>query len=218
MALATLRRALGESGAPVPFLIGTRTNIQINSAHTITLDVTTFTELLKICEQHDHPMGALCSACAARLTQAVALYRGGFLQQVVVRDSAAFDEWVTLTREQLHHAVVEALAALAAYHEAQAEDDLARHYAWRTLALDPWNEAAHRCVMRVLARKGQRNAALAQYERCQQVLAEELGIVPTAETTALYEQISLAFVEPVYRRGAGTHHAHRARSAPEQLT
>jgi DNA-binding SARP family transcriptional activator len=41
--------------------------------------------------------------------------------------------------------------------------------------------------MRVLARKGQRSAALAQYERCRQVLADELGVEPSIETTALYQ-------------------------------
>jgi membrane fusion protein (multidrug efflux system) len=43
--------------------------------------------------------------------------------------------------------------------------------------------------MRVLARKGQRSAALAQYERCRQVLAVELGIEPSDETTVLYQQL-----------------------------
>ncbi len=43
--------------------------------------------------------------------------------------------------------------------------------------------------MRVLARKGQRSAALAQYERCRKLLGDELGVEPSAEMTALYEQI-----------------------------
>ncbi|MEZ4621133.1 MAG: bacterial transcriptional activator domain-containing protein [Caldilineaceae bacterium] len=36
---------------------------------------------------------------------------------------------------------------------------------------------------------GQRAAAEAQYQRCRQVMADELGVEPDAETTALYEQI-----------------------------
>ncbi len=43
--------------------------------------------------------------------------------------------------------------------------------------------------MRVLARDGQRGAALAQYETCRRVLAEELGVEPARETRELYEQI-----------------------------
>ncbi|HEY3230348.1 MAG TPA: BTAD domain-containing putative transcriptional regulator [Roseiflexaceae bacterium] len=189
VALTTLRQALGDPTAPIPFLIGTRESVQINPASAIALDVTTFTDLLCACQPHFHPMSALCPECAARLTQAVTLYCGDFLQQLVVRASVAFDEWVTLTRERLHRSALEALAALAAYHEGCGADDLARQYAWRQLALEGWDEAAHRCVMRVLARRGQRSAALAQYERCRRVLADELGVEPSAETTALYEQL-----------------------------
>jgi DNA-binding SARP family transcriptional activator len=84
---------------------------------------------------------------------------------------------------------LEVLAGLAAYPERSGTDDLARQYAWRQLALELWDEAAHRCVMRVLSRKGQRGAALAQYARCRRVLADELNVEPSVETTALYEQI-----------------------------
>jgi len=189
VALTTLRQAIGDQTAPIPFLIATRESVQVNPASVISLDVTTFTDLLRATQPHSHPTGLLCSECVARLTQAVRLYRGDFLQQLVVRGSAAFDEWATLLREQLHYSVLEALAQLAAYHEGCGADDLARQYAWRQLALELWDEAAHRCVMRVLVRKGQRRAALAQYERCRQVLADELGAEPSAETTALYEQI-----------------------------
>jgi DNA-binding SARP family transcriptional activator len=189
VALTILRQALGEATAPLPFLIATRESVQVNPASDITLDLTTFSQLLRDFQAHAHPADTLCPACAARLAEALALYRGDFLQHLVVRDSAAFDEWVTLQRERLHRSALEALAVLAAYHEGRGEDDLARQYAWRTLALEGWDEAAHRCVMRVLARKGQRSAALAQYEGCRKVLAEELGVEPSAETTALYEQI-----------------------------
>jgi predicted ATPase len=44
-------------------------------------------------------------------------------------------------------------------------------------------------MMRLLALNGQRGAALVQYEKCRQVLAEELAVEPAVETTALYEQI-----------------------------
>ena len=189
VALTTLRQAIGDQTAPIPFLIATRESVQVNPASAVWLDITSFTDLLRASEPHAHPVGALCPKCAARLTHAVSLYRGDFLQQLVVRGSAAFDEWVTLLHEQLQCSALEALAQLAAYHEGCGADDLARQYAWRQLALELWDEAAHRCVMRVLVRKGQRRAALAQYERCRQVLADELGVEPSAETTALYEHI-----------------------------
>jgi predicted ATPase/DNA-binding SARP family transcriptional activator/uncharacterized protein HemY len=195
VALKTLRQAIGDQTAQPPFLLITRETVQLNPASDSTLDVGAFSELLREREQHTHARGALCSACVANLTQAVGLYRGDLLQQVVVRDSVVYDEWLTLQREQLHRQALDALGQLAGYHEARGEDERARQYAWRILALEAWDESAHRCLMRVLGRSGQRNAALAQYQRCQKVLAEELGVEPAGETTALYERIQAGPLE-----------------------
>ena len=41
-----------------------------------------------------------------------------------------------------------------------------------------------------------RSAALAQYETCRRILAEELGIEPVEETKALYEQIQAGGIGP----------------------
>ena len=76
VALTTLRRALGDQSAQPPFLLTTRETVQFNPASNYTLDVTTFTDLLRESEQHAHPRGALCATCVARLTEAVGLYRG----------------------------------------------------------------------------------------------------------------------------------------------
>ena len=40
-----------------------------------------------------------------------------------------------------------------------------------------------------LARSGRRSEALAQYERCCEILVRELGVEPSAETTELYQSI-----------------------------
>jgi len=61
------------------------------------------------------------------------------------------------------------------------------HYAWQQVTLEPWREEAHRRLMRVLAASGQRSAALAQYETCRRLLAEELGVEPSAEIRETYE-------------------------------
>jgi predicted ATPase/Tfp pilus assembly protein PilF len=59
----------------------------------------------------------------------------------------------------------------------------------RLLSLKPWHEAAHRQLMKLLVAEGQVSAALAQYETCRRLLAEELQVAPSAETAALYEAI-----------------------------
>src|SRR5215207_6476681 len=54
VALTALRQALGDQAAPIPFLIASRESVQVNRASDITLDLTTFSELLRDGAQHTH--------------------------------------------------------------------------------------------------------------------------------------------------------------------
>ena len=138
--------------------------------------------------QHADPAVA-CTACAPRLQQAVELYRGDFLEHGFRHEGTALSEWVVRWREALRSQVLGVLARLATYYDQSGNTVAAEQAARRHLALDPWDEAAHRRLMQVLARAGQRALALQQYERCRQILEDELGIAPETETVALYEQL-----------------------------
>jgi tetratricopeptide (TPR) repeat protein len=81
------------------------------------------------------------------------------------------------------------LRYLVASYEQRGQYDLAQNYARKQIEIEPWDELAHQQLMRSLALSGQRSAALVQFESCRHLLAEELGVEPTRETTQLYEQI-----------------------------
>ncbi len=106
-----------------------------------------------------------------------------------LEDSAEFEQWALVQRESLHQHVLDAHSDLADYYELHGDFQAARRHALRQLELDPWREEAHCQMMRALALDGQRSAALAQYETCRRVLAEELGVEPSAKTRELVEQI-----------------------------
>jgi predicted ATPase len=117
------------------------------------------------------------------------LYRGPFLEGFSLNDSPAFEEWVLGKREYLNRLALQGLHSLAEEAEAAGDYEQGLVYARRQLELEPWLEEAHQQVMRLLAQDGQRSAALAQYEACQQLLMKELGVQPSTETTRLYETI-----------------------------
>src|SRR5205814_5139349 len=94
-----------------------------------------------------------------------------------------------LQREMLQRQVLEALHQLGSYHERRGGYDDAYRYAWRQIEIDPWREEAYLQAMRVLVLRGERTAALAQYEACRRALHEGLGVEPAEEITALYERI-----------------------------
>jgi predicted ATPase/DNA-binding SARP family transcriptional activator len=189
-ALANLRQVLGDAQATPPFLLITRATIQFNAASEYDLDVASLVASLDASARHAHQQPESCAFCARQRRQAVALYRGSFLEQFFVHDSIAFDEWIFLKREYFQQRVLDALALLVRYYQRRGEYADAISMARRMLEIDPLREAAQRDLMRLLAVSGQRSAALAQYERCRRVLQEELGIAPEAETLALYQRIS----------------------------
>jgi predicted ATPase/DNA-binding SARP family transcriptional activator len=187
--LANLCKAIANVSASAPFLYITRDTVQFNAQSDHDVDVAVFSTLLRACATHHHRRPERCRSCAARLEQALALYRGDFLAQLVLGDSAPFEEWALLKREWLHQQALDALTQLALSYDLRGAYAQARRVLARQIELEPWREEAHRHLMDLLARSGQRSAALAQYRTCRRILARELGVEPSAETTALYERI-----------------------------
>ena len=113
-----------------------------------------------------------------------------------MRDAPDFNEWAAAQREQLRHRALDALHQLATYHAARGDYAAASAYLRQLLALDPWREDAHRQLMLLLTYQGQPDAAIAQYQACRRVIAEEFGEEPAGETTALYRRIRAGEIAP----------------------
>src|SRR5262249_9085856 len=125
-------------------------------------------------------------------------YHDDFLAGFLLADATPFDEWVLLYREHLHSRLIQTLQTLAQIHLDRHEDHAAIATTSRMIALDPWREEAYRQLMLLLARNGERSAALAQYKACRRVLAAELGVEPMAETTAIYRRLLVDPAAPVH--------------------
>ena len=144
-------------------------------------------------------------------------YREAFLENFYVGDSDLFEEWATLVREALHQQVLNALTALVAYHERL--ETIHRHCSTaNAVGTGPLAEEAYRQTMRLLALNGQRSAALHYYERCRAMLDKELCVEPSAETTALYEQIRAATLDVPLRTEYFAPHTKRHHNLPLQPT
>ncbi|MHB1319642.1 MAG: BTAD domain-containing putative transcriptional regulator, partial [Anaerolineae bacterium] len=194
-ALLNLRQAIGDHTARPPYLLISRDTIQFNRDSDFTLDLAQFNTILHAAEEDRGRGTGDGSIRAARLEEMIKLYRGGFLQDFFLEDSAEFEDWVLVQRESLHQHALNACSTLASYYEQHGDFQAARRHASRQLELDPWREEAHCQMMRALALDGQRSAALAQYETCRRVLAEELGVEPSTQTCELYEQVRAGTLE-----------------------
>jgi WD40 repeat protein/serine/threonine protein kinase len=123
------------------------------------------------------------------IQQAVSYYRGDFLSDFYLEDSNAFEDWATIQREAHRRRVLEGLHKLADYYLQQLDFTSAEAAAHRQLEIDNLAESAWRQLMETLARDGRRSEAIAQYEKFQKILYDELSVDPSPETQALYEAI-----------------------------
>ncbi|MEM7132229.1 MAG: BTAD domain-containing putative transcriptional regulator [Chloroflexota bacterium] len=123
------------------------------------------------------------------LQRAAQLYRAGFLADFNTSLSYEFEEWVLSEQTRLKNLMVAILRRLAAAHSQRNEYAQAIVVVRRLLALEPWQEETHRQLMELLARKGDRVAALAHFEECRKILADELNVEPAPSTIEIAEKI-----------------------------
>ena len=97
--------------------------------------------------------------------------------------------WLMRRREQRHAAHVQALQNEAERCEQAGQVEQALPHAQALLRLAPLSEATHRRVMRLHYMVGDRAAALLAFDACEQVLKNEVGTRPSAETLHLLQTI-----------------------------
>lgn len=180
--LGQLRRALSNLNSLVPgCLEADRRSVQLAGCTVIEPDVSAFEALT---DQGD----------VESLVAAARLYRGEFMEGFYLDGCSEFEQWLTVERERWRQRIVGVWQRLIAYHSDRGEYEPALAYCQRWLALDAWQEEAYRQAMILLARCGRYREALAQYEMCRRLLAEEGSTLPAKATTTLYERIWVATV------------------------
>ncbi|MCB0164311.1 MAG: tetratricopeptide repeat protein [Anaerolineae bacterium] len=179
-ALVDLRRISGD------YLDISRHDVAFKSGSNIQIDVARFTT-------HVESAG---TSNISHLQAAVDLYRGDFLTGFYVLNAPDFENWMLAEQARLRELAVRTLHDLATHHTQQNNPAAGIRCLRRLLTLEPWREEAHRHLMLLLARNGQRGAALAQFDLCREILADELSVEPGVETVALYERIKAGELKP----------------------
>ena len=123
------------------------------------------------------------AAAAHHYEAACQLYEDDFLAE------DPYAEWTLEHKDRLRLLAVEILSRLVEIYAGRHDYGLACLLARRILAMDPCNEQVALRLMKSYAGSGQRHLALRQYHQMTETLWENLGVRPSAETAALYEQL-----------------------------
>lgn len=197
-ALSHLRRAIGPD-----WLTG-QSRIGIAPDKELSTDTQRLTTTVKLGEKSGQNGGWTGGQDEwKRFEEGLSLYRGDFLQGFYLHNAALFEEWMLTQREEYRLMALRGLEQLAAHHLAAGSYARGLTASRRLLAMEPWSEQGHVLQMKLLARDGQRTAALEQYQNLRTLLAEELQVEPLPATTALYEQIRAGAYWPQGNATAG---------------
>jgi LuxR family transcriptional regulator, maltose regulon positive regulatory protein len=116
------------------------------------------------------------------LQQVARLYKGEFLPE-------ANSTWVQFERERLWRLYVDSQLDLSQLCLEAGDLNEALVHCQRLLLKDPCLESAHRLVMTIHGRRGNRANVARQYEECCTALLNEFGVGPSSDTDALYDQL-----------------------------
>ena len=97
--------------------------------------------------------------------------------------------WIEARRAALRALLTRGLQALASASEMAGQPALAIEYASEVLALEPYRETAYQQLMRLHAGMGNKAEALRVFERCRQLLRDDLGASPSPQTDAVFLEI-----------------------------
>src|SRR5215467_10050045 len=181
--LVDLRQTLGS------YVVATRQTVVFDRSMPHRVDVMEFQSRFDNC---------LNGESLTDLDAAARLYRDEFLVGLTLAGAPDFEAWVLAQREELRGQFVQILQAEVQLSLRQAAWTAGIAPARRLLAQEPWLEECHRNLMLMLARSGQRQAAIAQYQACKRVLAEELGVEPLPATTAMFNRLRAAITPPTH--------------------
>jgi DNA-binding SARP family transcriptional activator len=122
-------------------------------------------------------------AASAKLEQALARFRGDFL------DGEPVGDWHLEHRDRLQRVYIDALMELGARLAAEERHAKAAEVYRRVLARDELHEEALLALMKAHAAVGERSQALRAYRRFADRMREELDAEPDDDTTAFFERL-----------------------------
>jgi serine/threonine-protein kinase len=112
------------------------------------------------------------------LGDAVALYRGPFLQGFYLDDAAEFERWTSAERARLAERYVDASTKLAADAESASDYQAAVRWRRRLVEADPLSSRSALALMRALVAAGDVTAALQHARTYESLVQQELGSAP----------------------------------------
>jgi DNA-binding SARP family transcriptional activator len=118
----------------------------------------------------------------------LAVLCGGELLEGMEEVSEPFGQWLINERIRLNERLKTSLDSVLQQTDRPGLDpNQVAAVAHRLISFDPTHQGASRALMRALAKLGEREQALREYERCREALMKTCRVMPSIESERLYE-------------------------------
>ncbi|MDA5092844.1 BTAD domain-containing putative transcriptional regulator [Aliiroseovarius sp. KMU-50] len=171
-AIAKLKRTLLHPDGVTIMVDGDRVGL---NPELVSIDVDRFSQLVA----QDTPQADL---------EAIALMKGPLLDGLFGQQ-AEFEDWIVSERQRYSILAQTVLERAAKNAQKQGQNAEAQEFARRMVAIDPLRDASQAVLIRILAQRGERAAAVQQFNTYQETLQKELGVGPGGELLKLMEEI-----------------------------
>lgn len=120
---------------------------------------------------------------------AVDAYNGEFLQGFLLKEGEKFEEWMFRTREHCRDLYLSKLYEKIDECQRKNEPKKIEYYGKLLLDEDPFDERPYRVLMESCGSLGAYHKVIGLYNRLEEMLMRELGIMPDPETKRVYEAV-----------------------------
>ena len=186
-------------------------NIQISKNASIYCDIDSFLSNCYGCKTHRPTPNIECPLCCAHIETAVNLYRGEFLENLILRVTeeqqkedenifSTWENWLRLKRTELNSIVIDAYLWLSKYHDFHNDFEASITYLSRCVDINSTDEKIWLNLFRTMAKTGNRGALLARYRELEALMLAEFRITPSIENQEIIAQIK-GYEGPVAVRG-----------------
>jgi DNA-binding SARP family transcriptional activator len=117
------------------------------------------------------------------------VYKGEFLEGFEIKSCFKLNDWIFYERENLQRKYFQVLQLLANEYREKQKYNNCIEICEKMLLINPLMEELYVELIKIYLEIGDRNAALSQYERCCEVLREELNMAPMESTKQVYHEI-----------------------------
>jgi ATP/maltotriose-dependent transcriptional regulator MalT/DNA-binding SARP family transcriptional activator len=182
--LHALRKALASAGASeATSVVRTDTGYRLALPISIHVDLEVFRRSLR--RGREAQEAGRSREAIQYLRAAVAVHRGEFLADLTA-------PWIDRQREETDRQLVAAAKELATLELEWKEPKAAVRPLEKLLELEPYDEEAHRLLMRAHHESGDHALAVRHYQALEAMLHRDLGAEPEAATRELYQRIRRA--------------------------